>query len=214
MQLSRRPRRASNLLFALSALLISFAILVQASRPKTPQTAASDATRVEIAAADSMQHKIDFLKRNATITPVDPRPTVFLQNEINAYFAQHRVKLPEGVTSVNFNMSPGLVTARTRVDFDELTANKRSYNPLLAVFTGVHDVQVVATGSARAGIANVYVRSVTLDGVNVPRMALDMFIRRFVNPKYPSISLDGEYHLPVRIDTVVTGDRRGTVAQK
>jgi hypothetical protein len=194
--------------------LSSLAVLVQASRPKTPQTAASETTRVEIAAADSMQRKIDFLKRNATITPADPRPTIFSQTEINAYFAQRRVKLPEGVMSVNFNLSPGIVTAITRVDFDELTANKRGYNPLLAIFSGVHDVQVVASASGRAGTASVYVRSVTLDGVSVPRMALEMFIRRFVNPKYPSVSLDGEYHLPVRIDTVVIGDRRGTVTQK
>lgn len=214
MQLSLRPKHASNLLFALTALLISLAILVQASRPKTPQNAASETTRLEIAAADSMQRKIDFLKRNATITPADPRPTVFLQNEINAYFAQHRVKLPDGIMSVNFNLSPAVVTAKTRVDFDALTASKSGYNPLLAIFTGVHDVQVVATASGSAGIADVYVRSVTLDGVNVPRMALEMFIRRFVNPKYPNIGLDGEYHLPVRIDTVTIGDRRGTVTQK
>ena len=182
--------------------------------PKSAQVAGSETTRVETAAADSMQRKIDFLKRNATITPADPRPTVFLQTEINSYFAQHRVKLPEGIMSVNFNLAPETVTAKTRVDFDQLTANQRSYNPLLAIFSGVHDVQVVAIASGTGGIAKVYVRSVTLDGVSVPRMALDMFVHRFVNPKYPSISLDGEYKLPVRIDTVTIGDRRGTVTQR
>jgi hypothetical protein len=214
MRLNLRPRRTSSLLSALIVLMSSLAVLVQASRPKPQQNAASETTRVEIAAADSMQRKIDFLKRNATITPADPRPTIFLQSEINAYFAQHRVKLPTGVMSVNFDLSPGLVNAKTRVDFDELTANKRGYNPLLAIFTGVHDVQVVATANGRAGTASVYVRSVTLDGVSVPRMALEVFIHKFVNPKYPSVSLDGEYHLPVRIDSVIIGDRRGTVAQK
>jgi hypothetical protein len=211
------PRRAaSNLLLFLTAFLISvlLGIPAPAKVPKNPQNAGSETTRVEIAAADSMQRKIDYLKRNATITPPDPRPTIFLQTEINSYFAQHRVKLPEGIMSVNFNLAPETVTAKTRVDFDQLTANRGSYNPLLAIFSGVHDVQVIAIASGKDGSANVYVRSVTLDGVSVPRMALDMFVHRFVNPKYPSISLDGEYKLPVRIDTVTIGDRRGTVTQK
>jgi hypothetical protein len=215
---NRYPLRkaASSPLICIMAILGSALLGVPAPAkiPKNPQNAGSEATRVEIAAADSMQRKIDYLQRNATITPPDPRPTVFLQTEINSYFAQHRVKLPEGIMSVIFNLAPETVTAKTRVDFDQLTANRRSYNPLLAVFSGVHDVQVVAVASGKDRIANVFVRSVTLDGVSVPRMALDMFVRRFVNPKYPNISLDGEYKLPVRIDTVSIGDRRGTVTQR
>jgi hypothetical protein len=204
------------LLLCLTAILASVVLGISAPAkiPKTPQQAASETTRVEIAAADLMQRKIDYLKRNATITPPDPRPTMFSQTEINAYFSQHRVKLPEGIMSVSFNLAPETVNATTRVDFDQLTANRRSYNPLLAVFSGVHNVQVVAIASGKQGVANVYVRSVTLDGVSVPRMALELFIHRFVNPKYPSISLDGEYKLPVRIDTVAIGDHRGTVMQR
>jgi hypothetical protein len=179
-----------------------------------PQHAGSETTRVEIAAADSMQRKIDFLKRNATLTPADPRPTIFSQTEINAYFAQKRVNLPEGIRTVTFDLSPRLVTANTRVNFDDFTAKVHSYNPLLAIFSGVHDVEVVASANGSGGTANVYVQSATLDGVRVPRMVLELFIQKFVNPKYPSIRLDGQYKLPVRIDTVKIGDRRGTVAQK
>jgi hypothetical protein len=203
-------------LIYLTAILVSLllGVTAPAKTPKNSQVTGSETTRVEIAAADSMQRKIDYLKRNATITPPDPRPTVFMQTEINSYFAQHRVKLPEGIIALNFNLAPETVTAKSRVDFDQLTANRRSYNPLLAVFSGVHDVQVVAVASGKDRIANVFVRSATLDGVSVPRIALEMFIRKFVNPKYPNISLDGEYKLPVRIDTVTIGDRRGTVTQK
>jgi hypothetical protein len=195
-------------------MLLLAAIAAFAFAKQNAPRAASETTRVEIAAADSMQRKIDFLKRNANVTPPDPRPTIFSQTEINAYFAQRRVKMPEGIHSVTFDLSPGLVTARTRVNFDDLTANAHSYNPLLAIFRGVHDVQVVATANGSSGSANVFVQSVTLDGVRVPRMALDLFIQKFVNPKYPSIALDGTYKLPVRLDKVMIADRRGTVTQR
>jgi hypothetical protein len=195
---------------ATSLALFSF---FATSLPAT-QTAGSETSRVQIEAADSMQRKIDFLKRNATLTPVDPRPTVFSQTEVNAYFAQRRVPMPVGVKSVTFNLSPGEVTARTHVDFDELTANARSKNPLLAIFSGTHDVQVLATAEGSGGTVNVSVKSVAIDGVGIPRMALEMFIERFVNPKFPSVRLDGDYKLPVRIDTVQIGNRNGTVTQK
>ena len=55
--------------------------------------------------------------------------------------------MPDGVKAVRFVLTPGTVTAYTRVDFDEITAKARSRNPLLAIFSGTHDVQVVAEAS-------------------------------------------------------------------
>jgi len=161
-----------------------------------------------------MQRKIDFIKANADASRIDPRPTNFSQSEINAYFAERRVKMPDGVKSVRFVLTPGTVTAYTTVDFDEITAKARSHNPLLAIFSGTHDVQVVADAISEGGMTHVIVRSVVLDGVSIPHMALEMFIERWVNPKYPSIRLDGEYKLPARIDTVAIRARQGVVTQK
>jgi hypothetical protein len=201
-------------LLAIAATVLVF-IPAPGADLQESQTAGSETSRVEIAAADSMQRKIDYLKRNATITPADPRPTIFSQTEINAYFAQRRVKMPDGVKSVVFNLSPGEVAAKTLVDFDELTANARSHNPLLAIFNGVHNVDAVArVVSSGNGVVSVSVQSVSLDGMEIPRMALDLFIQRFVNPKFPSVRLDGEYKLPVRINTVKVDRRTGTVTQK
>ena len=169
---------------------------------------------MQAAAADAMQKKIDFIKANGEASRIDPRPTTFMQNEINAYFAERRVKMPDGVKSVRFALTPGTVTAYTRVDFDEITASSRSRHPLLAIFSGVHDVQVVADASGEGGMTHVNVRSVVLDGLSIPHMALEMFIEKWVNPKYPTIKLDGEYKLPARLDTVKIEERRGVVTQK
>jgi hypothetical protein len=169
---------------------------------------------MQAAAANAMQKKIDFIKANAEAKRIDPRPTSFTQNEINAYFAERRVKMPDGVKSVRFVLTPGTVTAYTRVDFDEITEKVRSRNPLLAIFNGTHDVQVVAEASGADGMTQVNVKSVMLDSISIPRMALEMFVEKWVNPKYPNIKLDGEYKLPARLDTVKIEERVGVVTQR
>lgn len=181
---------------------------------RAAQTAGSETTRMQTAAADSMQRKIDFIKANSEASRIDPRPTNFTQNEINAYFSLRRVQMPDGVKSVRFALTPGTVTAYTTVDFDEITAKARSHNPLLAIFSGTHDVEVVADATGSAGMTHVIVRSVSLDGVSIPHMALELFIEKWINPKYPSIKLDGEYKLPARIDTVKVLEHLGVVTQK
>ena len=192
-------------------ILLAFAALTVCV---TAQIAGSETSRMQSAAADAMQRKIDFIKANSDAATVDQRPTEFLQTEINAYFAERRVKMPDGVKSVRFVLTPGTVTAFARVDFDEITASARSRHPLLAIFSGVHDVQVVADASGSGGMTHVNVRSVMLDSVSIPRMALQMFIEKWVNPKYPTIKLDGDYKLPAKIDIVTIEERRGVVTQK
>src|SRR5437016_4070307 len=127
---------------------------------RAAQTAGSETSRMQTAAADAMQRKIDYIKANAEASHVDPSPVTFTQTEINAYFELRRVKMPDGVKSVRFVLRPGEVTAYTRVDFDEITKSARSRHPLLAIFSGTHDVQVVADASGRGGMTNVNVRSV------------------------------------------------------
>ena len=209
-QPNSRADRSHSLVYC-SAMVLTLAVF---SSLCIAQNAGSETSRMQTAAADAMQRKIDFIKTNAEARRIDPRPTAFLQTEINAYFAERRVKMPDGVKSVRFVLTPGTVTAYTRVDFDEITASARSRHPLLAIFSGTHDVQVVANASGEDGMTLVNVRTVSLDGVSIPHMVMEMFIEKWVNPKYPSIKLDGEYKLPARIDTVKIEERRGIVTQK
>ena len=122
--------------------------------------------------------------------------------------------MPDGVKQVTFQFQPGTVTALTRVDFEEITKERHSWNPLLSLFSGVHDAEVAAHAEGSAGRVQVYIDSVMLDGVKVPRVALEMFIEKFVQPKYPTIRLDGDYKLPARLDTVHVSNHESSVTQK
>jgi hypothetical protein len=164
--------------------------------------------------ADSMEKKVNLVRDNGVRGEPQKKVTVFSQDEINAYFAERRLKMPDGVKTVTFDLSPDRVVSRTRVDFDEITRERRSRNPLMYLFNGMHNVEVVArTSNAGVGFVHVTVESVVIDGVTVPRMALEFFIERFVAPKYPTVGLDRSYQLPSKMKSVVIGSRKGTVTQ-
>jgi len=60
----------------------------------------------------------------------------------------------------------------------------------------------------------VRVSSITLDGVDVPRIALEFFLSRYITPKYPSVGMDSEFRLPDRIETATIGYHKLIVVQK
>jgi hypothetical protein len=166
------------------------------------------------AAVSSIERKLQHIQSNGGLSRPDQAPTEFTEQEINAYFASGAIKLPAGVQSVNFQGQPDVVVATTRVDFDQIKAGRHSSNPLLSMFSGIHDVVVSAHVHGAGGQGYVNVDSVSLDGVEIPRFALEMFVEKYLQPKYPGVGLDSKFILPDRIDTAKVGLNKLTVTQK
>lgn len=162
----------------------------------------------------SFERKLQHVESNGAQVNPDPSPTEFTEQEINAYFASGNVKLPAGVRSVVFQQQPQVVIATSRVDFDQLKAGTNSYNPLLSVFSGLHDVVVTAHAHGAKGQGLVQVDSVVLDGVEIPRFVLELFVEKYLKPKYPTIGMDSRFPLPARVDAVTVGLHKVTVTQK
>lgn len=162
----------------------------------------------------SCEAKLRHIQQNGAAAKPDTAPTVLTEDEINDYLAAGKVQLPKGVQSVHFVGAPSVITANARVDFDKLTEGK-NMNPLLGeLFTGVHDIVVVADANGTGGMGAVHVRSVTLDGTAIPRMALEYLVNHFIKPKYPEVGLDSRFHLPYRIDSAEVGEHKLTLRQK
>ena len=176
--------------------------------------ARSNAPAANDSAVESMQGKLDRIQTNGEQANPRPLTTVMTEQEINAYVASGRVRMPKGVQSLRFSGQPGVIDSWARVDFDQLTAGQHSANPLLSMFSGVHDVAVTAHGSGSAGVANVHIDSVALDGVTIPDFALEMFVNHYIKPKYPNLGIDNRFQLPDKIDTAVVGNHELTVTQK
>ncbi len=178
----------------------------------TPYAAAQTVAAPDQAAL--FEQKLQRLQSNAAQAHPDPSPTDFTEQEINAYLASGKVELPPGVRSVVLQEQPGIIVGTSRVDFDQLKAGRNSYNPLLSVFSGVHEVVATAHayGAKREGM--VHVDSVSLDGVEIPQFVLEMFVEKYLKPKYPNIGIDSRFALPARLDSATVGLHKVTVIQK
>ena len=165
-------------------------------------------------AAARMQQKLDHIDQNATANPVDQRPTQLNEDEVNAWVAEGMLKLPKGVKKAVFHGQSGTIHCDANVDFDEITAGQHSFNPLLMIFSGTHDISVAGAADAQGGTGHVHIQSASLDGIDIPRAALELFVNRYLKPKYPNVGLDSEFKMPNRIDTGTVGNHYAVLTQK
>ncbi len=162
----------------------------------------------------SFERKLQHLQSNGAQPHPDPSPMELSEQEINAYFASGNVELPAGVRSVVFQEQPGMIIGTARIDFDQLKAGKNSYNPLLSIFSGLHDVVVTSHAYGAKGQGLVHVDAVSLDGVDVPQFVLELFVEKYLKPKYPDIGMDSRFALPARVDSAVIGLHKVTLTQQ
>jgi hypothetical protein len=164
--------------------------------------------------AESAADKLDYIHRNGQKQHPDSRPTQITEAEANAYFASGKVKMPAGVESLRLTGVSGAITGRCRVDFDQVRAGRGNSNPLLSLFSGMHDIVVEADASGFNYQGHVHVNSVSIDNVEVPQFVLELFVEKYVTPKYPGVGLDSAFRLPDKIDTATVGNHVLTVMQK
>ncbi len=164
--------------------------------------------------AEQFSARLHHIQQNGISATPDPAPTVLPDDEGNACFAAGRVKLPASVQQLRYATTPGSVNAVARIDFDVLTQNSTSNNPLLSLFSGVHDVRVIADASAQNGAATVTAQSVEIDGIPVPRMALEYFVEKYLTPKFPNVGMTSHFKLPSRVDSAKVETGKVTVYQR
>jgi hypothetical protein len=162
----------------------------------------------------SAQQKIAHIEANGRAAHPDPTPTVLTENEVNGYLASGELKMPAGVQSLRLRGEDGQIAGTARVDFDQVRTGVRSSNPLLSLFSGVHDVEVATHAYGEGGQGFVHVDSVSLDGVEVPRFVLQLFVEKYLTSRYPDIGLDSKFKLPDRIDSARVRTHTVTLIQK
>lgn len=163
----------------------------------------------------SMDRKVDILEANAQRPPSQPQNTDLTQDELNAYIAEKGVDLPKGIESAKFELKPAVIHATATVNFDTLAEGHTGNNPIFsALFTGVHDVEAQAQASGARGEGTIAVDWVKLDGVQIPRSALEYLIQHYVKPKYPQAGMTTTFPLPLKIDMAVVSSGKVTLTQK
>jgi hypothetical protein len=107
-----------------------------------------------------------------------------------------------------------VLDAHAKVDFEEIMQGRGSTNPMFAMFSGKHDVQVVTKAGGANGSGSIQVQSIQLDGSEVPRWLLDFFVQHYIAPKYPNVGMTTTFKLPLRIDTAVVETGRVRLVQR
>ena len=180
-------------------------------------------TLLILVATSFAQHSSEYLRAERKFAAMDAysanaspagKSTVLTDAELNAYFAEGGIKFPDGVSEVRIDDQPGVANGSAQVDFDKVTAKSRANNPLMGLFTGLHTVRVTTNASGTKGRAHVVVQTVSLDGVEIPRAALEFFIEKFLQPKWPEADLDSVFGMPNRVDTVAVGEHQVTFVQR
>ena len=163
-----------------------------------------------------MQRKLQYMDQNSRRATPNPAPTVLTEQEVNAWFASAYAKLPKGVNKLRVVGAPGQITANASINFDEVKEGRSGggFNPLMSMFSGTHDVQVVADAHVQGGEALVHVESASIDDVNIPRLALEFFIDHYLKPKYPNVGIDSTFKPGYRVDSATVGRHQLTVQQK
>jgi hypothetical protein len=163
----------------------------------------------------SMDKKIAILESNAGETSAKPQTTTITQDELNAYLTEGGVQIPKGLSNVKIEFQPGTVHASSQVDFDQLSEGHGGGNPIFsALFSGTHDVEADGEASGSDGQGTVTIQSVKLDGVPVPKSALQYLIQHYVKPKYPSAGMTSTFALPEKIETAVVQQSQVALTQK
>ena len=188
------------------ALLLVFAASLSAAQQPQPANHSPEFR--------SMEAKIAYLKQNAAKPRPDPKPTELTEPEVNAYFNEGGVKLPKGVSKVHLTSQSGVIDGHAQVDFEAIMQGKRSSNALVSLFSGTHDVHMVAQASGSGGMGSLRVQSASIDGLELPQMALQFFAQRFITPRYPNVGVNTTFKLPLRIDSAVVEAGRVALAQK
>ncbi|MEO8727460.1 MAG: hypothetical protein ABI383_15205 [Acidobacteriaceae bacterium] len=165
-------------------------------------------------AAGSLSAQLNYLRENAARQRPDPAPTVLSQADINAYLAGGAVKLPSGVESLAVALHAQQIIGSAKIDFDKVRTAGSDNNPFLSMFSGVHEVVVDAFAEGTDGKALIRVNSASLDGIVLPRFALELFVSKYVTPKHPNIGLDTRFTMPERISTAMVSEGRVTLVQR
>jgi hypothetical protein len=192
------------------SLLIPVALLAQQSQPP----AASATQAMYNGQVNSTQKKFDYLRSNAAKPAPDQTPTIIHERELNAWLTSDSAALPEGVKRLQVQGEPGIIHATATVDFDQVTGGRYSGNPLMSLFRGTHEVKATAHAQAAGHQGQVHIDSVEIDGVPVPRMALQYFADKYITSKHPNLGIDSTFAMPYKIDTAVVGSAQVAITQK
>ena len=173
--------------------------------------------RITEALGIQMEKKLAEIERRAKLAARPKEPMVFSEDELNSYF-QFRMsgRIPPGVSEIRFQLRPEAVTASALMDFDKIKATaKKPVHPLVGMFLkGQSPSSVSAKFTSSNGSGLLHLEEVAVGGLALRGFLLDLAIRNFVLPRYPTAAIDRPFKLDYSIDRIILTECRAIIYQK
>jgi hypothetical protein len=186
-------------------------VAVHSIRAQAESPAPSSAPRVSRKAAQSLQGKIDHIKRNGD-TPDPKRSSVeteVTEGELESYVVYSmKEDIPVQVDSINVHLTPGTVAADTQVTF---TSNATGNSMLDALVGGTHNLSVRGHLSGAEGVGKFDLDDVKVDGIPVPKVLIQTLVEKYVKPKYPEVDLKAPFDMPWGIRAIDVGEGKARI---
>jgi hypothetical protein len=188
-------------------LIVLAAIVVLKSFPV--RSAAAGAQNAERAAA-SLESKINTIKKaHADKTRRERMKLDITEAELESYVMVYlRKDIPIQIESVRVHLTPGVVTADTRLTIPAGTTGNTLVDALV---TGTHNLLISGKLTTGKGEGKFDLQSLSVDGIPVPNILIDALLRKYAKPKYPDVDLDEPFDLPWGIQSIDIGQGKATV---
>lgn len=160
--------------------------------------------------AGELQVKIDAVRKAETATESRQPVTVEVSEEELASYVLFSLKeeIPAKVDSIDVQLTPGTVSAETRMTF----GNDPTKNPMIDVLiSGTHRLFVKGKLSAAGGKGKFVLEEARVDGIPVPIVLIETLIDRYVKPKYPDVKLDEPFLMPWGIEDLSIAENKASI---
>jgi hypothetical protein len=129
------------------------------------------------------------------------------ENEINSFLYYDLSKAyPKGVKNVRIKLLENSISAKVRINFNELQIEGRGgKNVLIHVFlNGEHDLEIDTSIFCQNGAGNYRVQGARLDQGEIPKPLVDLIVAKLVTSKIPGAKSDNSFTLPNHVQRLET----------
>jgi hypothetical protein len=177
--------------------------------------AASAADELSEAAARTLETKIASIANPESRQPASYQPIVVTETEANSYLTYRGYEfLPPALHDPEIRIAPDHLTARAKVDFDELgeigaKTDDWGARFLAMVFKGQQEVTATGKLETANGQGKVTLDSMTVGGTSIPAGFVNFMVQNYVEKEY-KIDLSKPFDLPDHVTHIEVGTGRAT----
>jgi hypothetical protein len=198
------------LIFILGVIPAAAASLIFLRSMAAKEAASAAAAEVSPRTAQSLQVKIDAVKKaHETSGRQDSSKVELSEAELESYVLYSlKEHIPLQLDSIDVQLGQETIASDARLTFTSNTTG----NPMVdALFGGTHNLFIKGKLIGSGGQGKFDLQEIRVDGIPVPNILIQTLFDKYVKPKYPEVDLKAPFELPWGIEELKLDSGRATV---